>query len=135
MLNIVVARGGYSNIKVVYMSYMCHEGLKIWGLGCGPLLKIGREGVRTGPHVNKRVLELKITKKHIFLKGVSFRATQVEKEESLEAANTKNWGLPGGTYPYCPNMGVSLPGIAVVTSSKHILYRFCFGFRLLQAPN
>ena len=46
---------------------------------------------------------------YIFLKrgvGVSFGAVQVEKVESLGAADAEKWGLSGGTYPYCPKVGV-----------------------------
>ena len=67
--------------------YICAtEGLKIGGLGSGPLLKMRGGAFRTGPHVKKGGWELKLTKKHIFLwKEGSFRAAQVEKVEALGA--------------------------------------------------
>ena len=46
------------------VAYMCYGGLKIGGLESGPFWKW--VAFRTGPHVKKGVLELKITKKHIF---------------------------------------------------------------------
>ena len=49
-------------MKVVYM---CHGGFKNRGSGSGPLLKMG--SFQNLPTREKRVLELKITKKHIFL--------------------------------------------------------------------
>ena len=104
--------GVYSDMKVVYM---CHGGFKNRALRERPLTKKGGGGAfRTGPHVKKGVLELKITKKHIFFKGGSFRAAQVENVESLGAAKAKNGGgggggLSRGTYPYCPNKGVPPP--------------------------
>ena len=71
---------------------------------------MGAGAFRTGPRV-KGVLDLKITKKHIFCwKWGSFQAAQVEKVESLGAAKAKmGEGLSHGTYPYCPNMGVPQP--------------------------
>ena len=86
--------GVYSNMKVVYM---CHGGFKNRALRERPLTKKwGGGGFQNWPTRKKGVLELKITKKHIFFKGGSFRAAQVEKVEFLGAAKAKNGG--GGTF-------------------------------------
>ena len=76
------------------------------GLGSGASLKMA--GVQRGHSREKRgILELNITKKHIFFKNKgleywnkelyifetgSFRAAQVEKIESLGAAKAEKWG-------------------------------------------
>ena len=80
----------------------CRPEFENGGLRERPLTENG--GLSERP-LTRGIFELKITKKHIFLKrGASFGAVQVEKVESLGAQ--KNWGLLGGTYSYCPNMGV-----------------------------
>ena len=87
-------------------------------------------GFQSGPSLKiDGVLELKITKKRMFLKAVLLEqprsekwnkqmyifekgglSVQVDKVESLGAAQAeKNAGLSGGTYPHCSNMGVPRP--------------------------
>ena len=56
-------RGGYSNMKVVYM---CYGGFKITGLRERPLTENRGGAFRTGQHVKNGVLELKITNTHVF---------------------------------------------------------------------
>ena len=89
------------------------EGLKIGGLGSGPLLKmgVGGGGVQNWPTREKMDFGAKNNKHTFFLKGGSFRAAHAEKVESVGAAKAKHGGGGalegvGGTYPYCPNMGV-----------------------------
>ena len=62
--------------------YICAtEGLKTGGMGSSPLLKIG--GFQNRPTREKGVLELKITRKHIF-----------ENEHFFELHRSKNlWSL------------------------------------------
>ena len=93
---------------------------KMGGFQSGPSLKI--EGV----------LELKITKKRMFLKGGSFVWSSPDRKSGTNKCiflkrevfrcgpgrkggvfrsrpGRKNAGLFGGTYPHCPNMGVPRP--------------------------
>ena len=108
--------------------YMCRPEFENGGLRSGPSLKMG--GFQSGPSLKnegnfgtKNNRETYIFKRGVFwsspgrisgrhkcicLKRGSFGAIQVEKVESLGAAHAEKWGLLGGTYPYCPNIGVPL---------------------------
>ena len=85
----------------------------MWGLGSGPTQK-KMKGFQSGPSLKSeggRGLELKITKKRIFLKGglleqprskkwnkqmyIFEKGVQVKKEESLEAAQAEKCGAFG----------------------------------------
>ena len=117
----------FSIIKVVHI-YCAMEGLKIGGLGSGPLLKMGI--FQNWPTCkNKGVLELKITKKpHKFL----------WKGWSLGAAMAKNGG--GGAFPWptrtipiweypSPGAGVGLAGnIKGFSAHTHLKMALFFFF-------
>ena len=81
------------------VEYCVTQGLKIWDLGSGPLLKTENGDLSELAHSWKKgILELKITKQtHIFLwYDDLFWAAQVEKLESLGAAKAKNGVDEGG---------------------------------------
>ena len=95
-------------MKVVYM---CHGGFKIRGLGSGPLLKMGwGVGFQNWPTREKVVLELQITKKHVFFFFEDLFELHRSNNWSLyELPRPTIWGLSRSTYTYCPNMGVTPP--------------------------
>ena len=97
-------------MKVVYM---CRPEFENGGGGLKerPSLKMGGfQNRSTRETVKKGVLELKITKKHIFLlKRRIFSSCAGRKSGVFRSCQGQKWGAFGGHIPYCPNMGVCLP--------------------------
>ena len=56
---------------------------------------------------------------HIFEKRGSFLVAQAKNMGPLRAAQAEKWGLLGGTYPYCPDMGVPAPGKMYQKNNRH----------------
>ena len=111
---------GYSYMKVVYICVT--NGLKMWGLRSGPSLKMG--GFRSGPALKKRgILELRITKKHIFLKGGSFGGPRRLKEWGLKDQPRPKNGELSTAHTHAAHIWESTPPSPGLNPSPKILDR------------
>ena len=105
--------GGWGWWVLKYKSGMCHgwfKNRKTGGLGNGPLLKMGAGSFQNWPtREKKKVLELKITKKHIYFFNMRIFSSYTGRKSGVlwSCQGGGGGGLSGGTYQYCPNMGVS----------------------------